>query len=51
LEIPIQTASKLLTLVTHRDDAFELIRPNETVLIGVQMLESLTESFSLQALH
>jgi hypothetical protein len=36
---------------TDEDDAFELIWSNETVLVRVQVLEGLSETFALQTLH
>ena len=38
-------------LATYHNNALELVRANETILVLVKVLERLTESFALQALH
>jgi hypothetical protein len=37
--------------ILYKDNAFKLVRQNESILISVKVLERLTQAFSLQALH
>lgn len=41
----------LLCPHTYQDNPFELIRPNETVFVSIQILERLTKPFALQTFH
>ena len=36
---------------TDQDDAFELVRKDETVLIGIKEFKGLAKALALQALH
>lgn len=37
--------------MTDEDDALELVRSNEAILVLVEVLEGLAETFALQTLH
>jgi hypothetical protein len=42
---------KKRTREAHKNNPFELVRPNDTFLVLIEVTERLTQPFALQALH
>lgn len=50
-EVIITAQLERRSRVAHKDDSFELVWPNDPVLVFIEVTERLTQPLALQALH